>query len=959
MSRRGCILLLVLCLSHWLPVTPLGRAATCFAAGEGPATAPPPAIPAPIITTPQANVRRAGQSRVVRQFDFEEAALGNFEDMPMYWFAIGRPPGTAEPVFLRQPVHQEALARKGFPAYAPVGFDKPQSERGNHALRLALDGGNVGVFLQMGTMPAVPLSDYQLSLRVRTTDMPHARALVRLYFLDAQGRRLDASTRTSPLLNTRDAWQRVEVRLEGDDENAAWIGIELLILQPTADPTDPLGDHQLIYQDVHGQAWFDDLVVTQIPRIEITSQSTVNILRDPEQPVLWMQVRDQTGAKLVAGTRVFDPRGKLVDQASHDLEELAPIRWQWKPKLPGYGWYMVELRLWDAAMQEPGGAPSDAGLVGRAYSAVLWLPAASEDSRGELADAEQDRFILDATGLPEAQLDYLPRLLGQTGLRGVTLSLWDHALTPSSLDAHESALEKRILSLRALQATVNLALAPVPDALVNQFGVDPHQPLPLWRGDESLWSPYLASIMLRQGQRVGAWQVGSSPEGNLPMTAATASDLQRVQARFRELAPRPHLLIPVSSHQARGPQLPDDAMVLLDVPPSIAAEHVGEYLLDWQQSPAIPTLLQLRQPGGDEMTQTRRADELALRMVHGWEAGAWGFSLRQPWTITDERRRTLAPDPLLGVYANVAGYLAGRRVLGRLDLGPGLVCMILDNPTQMGRDGMLVMWNTSAPPEEAVVDMRLGPHPVAMDLWGNRTPLSAVEGRHRLTLGASPIFIQGIDAPLAMFRARFKISPPFIESTQEPQTLKVTISNPWPRTITGTMQILEPAGWRIEPRRTTFNLPAGQSTTLNLEANVPVSELAGRTRFVARFDFLADQGYVVDLAVPLELGLRNITFDASLSLEKNPRTGQTDAVVTMLMQNRGTRAAALNASAHLPGTPRQERLIPRLEPGQSASRRFIFPEGAALLADHHLRLTLREASGPRMLNKIVSLDQAR
>ena len=46
-----------------------------------------------------------GRHRLIHRFDFEEARLNNFEEMPMHWFAIGRPPDTANPNFNRQPLH--------------------------------------------------------------------------------------------------------------------------------------------------------------------------------------------------------------------------------------------------------------------------------------------------------------------------------------------------------------------------------------------------------------------------------------------------------------------------------------------------------------------------------------------------------------------------------------------------------------------------------------------------------------------------------------------------------------------------------------------------------------------------------------------------------------------------------------------------------------------------------------
>ena len=373
-------------------------------------------------------------------------------------------------------------------------------------------------------------------------------------------------------------------------------------------------------------------------------------------------------------------------------------------------------------------------------------------------------------------------------------------------------------------------------------------------------------------------------------------------------------------------------------------------------------MLSLREPPATELSQRRRVDDLALRMIYGWEAGASELAISKPWTPAADRDPMLLPDPLLGVFSEVAHRLAGRRALGRLPLGDGLEAIIFDGPGPLASPdggaeeggGMIAAWNRFAPPDEAVLHMYLGPAPTVTDVWGNRRGLPITDGKHRVPLSAAPLFIEGIDARLALFRASFRLDPPFIESTQAPHVRALTFTNPWPRTISGTVLVREPASWRVSPRRVPFSVAAGQTTSIPIELAFPVSEVAGTKTLVARFSFTAEREYKIDLTAPMKLGLHGIDFDANLTVTKAPAGA--DAVVTMLIGNTGPEPVALHAFANLPGYPRQERLIPRLEPGESVVRQFRFAHAADLLKDQNVRVGLRETNGPAVLNQVLSVD---
>src|SRR5690606_32042905 len=141
--------------------------------------------------------------------------------------------------------------------HGSVGFDTRAKTSGEYSLHLGLDGGSVGAFLQLGTLPAMAGIDYLIQFNVRTGALEHAAAHVKAYFVDARGEVIESSVVDSGPIRTAGEWQTLRLRLIGRHETVAWIGLQLELLQRSRDERSPLGDRQIVYQQVRGDAWFD------------------------------------------------------------------------------------------------------------------------------------------------------------------------------------------------------------------------------------------------------------------------------------------------------------------------------------------------------------------------------------------------------------------------------------------------------------------------------------------------------------------------------------------------------------------------------------------------------------------------------------------------------------------------------------------------------------------------------
>lgn len=887
------------------------------------------------------------QRRLIRKFDFETAndegiKFGQALSMPPNWHAIGRRSTITDPVFHAQPLHRSQAERPGFPAYGDVHYDSTQQSSGEFSVHLGLRGGNVGAYLETGAVPALPGSDYLVHLNLRTAGLDESGAVVRVFFLDADGQVIPESTRLSPgSIRTDGIWTPVSIRLPGLYPNAAWIGLEVTLEQPTVDPESLLGTHQIVHKDISGHAWFDDVAVWQLPFVEVSVPGRVQVFRGTTQPTLQAEVRDLTGQRLRAEITLYDHQLRAVAQDQREVGAGAPSRWDWKPDLDRYGWYATDLRVYDQSLDR---------MIARHLGAILLLP--EEPRRG---GNDRTRFVLGAQGLSPSLESLLPTLLDRTRLSGVVVSLWEPGTTLNNLERRLNRLEHELLRpVLSRQGLLTLSLLPLPDDLANELPGQEQDVLALWsRAPERLWA-YLRPALIRTGQGVNLWQLGEPGTKPAGFRRDWNRQAQAMAERLRLLVPNPTMVLPWSLDWSR-PQSTGD-VIGYDVlwPNGLTASNLPEAIGPWVDPPARFRLV-LDTPGADRLPHQRRIQDAMIRSLVAWENNAGGVILPEPFGQADRRELSLLPDPLLGVFANLCNRLAGRRSLGRMYLGTGLECMIFHGP----HGGVLAMWNDSAEEDEVRLAMDLGGSPVRIDPFGNASPLDPVDGKHPLVVSRTPVFLEGIDTNLARFRAGFRMDDPFLPATQRPHERTVTLTNPWPRTITGNVTFAEPAGWRITPRRKFFSIPAGGQVEFPITLTFPFRQEAGDLTLDGRFEIQADRRMRIIAKAPLEIGLEGIDFQATVTAEPGRQAGQTDGVVSCVVTNTGTEPRSVFVFANLREHARQERIISGLQPGESVIRRFRFTDAAESLSQYPVRTGVREISGPAVLNKIIRPETLR
>ncbi|MCE7972867.1 MAG: hypothetical protein DYG92_00875 [Leptolyngbya sp. PLA1] len=869
--------------------------------------------------------------REVARFDFEEQET-NPGLVPRNWFRDqDDPAGTRRP---------------GFPSWnqATLVYDTGTARQGAGAVSLPTRGGSTALLLGPGVVPVFPGTDYRIRAAVRTKGLAHAAAAVSARFLDAAGRPIAGTQVRSPATRSEREWAELVVDIAGLSEQAAWLQLELLLLQPEQ-VAGGSGPFHVWQEDHSGLAIFDDVVVTQLPRVELDSPDPVNVFPAQLRPSLRAMVRDLAGESLTLVLTARDIDGRIVDRLEKpDLSGTTSLVWQ--PALPSLGWYRVDLSIL---------GPS--GEVGAAETTMLWLDTAPD------AHSESARFGVclgaEELGLP----DRVPAIVGHAGGGGVTLPAWDASLTAAEAPARAKALASLVGELMVGWQDVTVSLPSVPDQLSRDLRIDPSGIWDVLNQTDPSWKAYAEPFFDELGSRVSRWQIGDRDQGRLFWRPALSSEIATIRTVLSAKMPRPAIVIPgaIDADWAATPPGDDPRAVsfALRVRPDVDPEGIRQWASGWAASwraDATPdAALTFELSAESEHPPRQSCAALARRVVSAWAGLGTGpaadrvdLRIHSPWEVTQDARPRIRPRAELGVWRHLVRRLGGRRPIGEFPVAPGVVCYMLAPVGEGDGPGALVLWNEWAPPDRAVLHEFLGDGALeVVDIFGARRPAPTPEGRGRVSLPVTdePVFIEGVDIELARLLAAVSIDPAFLENNHEDNDRAIVITNPWNVGITGRVTVLEPGGfsgekrdrsWRVSPRTQTFAAGPLEAVRVPITVGFSLGEEASTKEFILELDVSAGRSYEkVLVRRTVEIG--STTF----GLDVGYRVAGDDLLVEARVRNKSATALDLGLTGFAPGQPRAIASVSELPAGRQAVRVFVFPGKAAALRGE--RLVVRAA----------------
>ncbi|GJM19406.1 MAG: hypothetical protein DHS20C14_16190 [Phycisphaeraceae bacterium] len=926
------------------------------------------------VEPPPERVPRAA-ARVVARFDFDEP--DNPLPVPRGW-ARGQSDPTA------------GIDRPGFPVWNGATLDTTEPTPGGAgSVRVPVSGGSASLRLTPGIVPIFPSADYSVSALVKTSPtMRHARAVLVARQLDDRGLAIPGTEARSDPVATFGAWKRVSVRVLAEDPEAAFLQVELFVLQPEQLAAGaPKKAFSVWPQDFDAAAWFDDVVIAQRPRLILTTEEPGNIVEAPGRPVLSVGVRDLAGEVLSVRMAVYDIDGRALARRG---VELASGRYQttWEPDLPAYGWYRATLEVGS------GTAPP-----ARETCDFLWVPPG--DAIGAVASegdgwGDRRRFGVHAGAMPEEMRAQIPAIVETIGVGSVTLPVWAGAPrgTPAETIA---ALAPVIDGLRTADRDVVLAITELPTALAAEAGVAPSDVARVFGADRAVWGPELDPLLDRFGQRVRRWQIGA-PESGWGMGERTfAADLDRVNRSLGVLVPGPVVGVPWASENEPSPALVAGShTTVLAVDDGLGDEGLAQIVDGWLAAAAgaarstgarrdLPELALVMNAPRVGPHGRGGADAFARRAVAAWDAlnpegdgdaaARTRIDIARAWSVRGVRRPKIEPTPALGVWRTLVRALAGRTVVTELDMGPGVRGRLLEPGANASesRGSALMVWRVPGS-GDGVIEMFMGDGDVrAVDLFGNEREVPQVRTgdlalpAHRVGLSEGPVIIEGVDPAMVRFLTGVRLDPGLIVSEPGVLAHDLVVTNPWAFTIRGRLYVLEPGGhsaggtpvdrsWEISPRVRDFMIGPGETARLPVSLAFGAAQRTGTRDLVVDFELGSGASRTLRAKRTVELGLADVRMDV---YERAGAAPGDDVVIHAEVTNLSASPIAVDLVGVAPGQAKARASITTIAPGQTVIRVIAFFDARDEIGGHDAIIGLSMPEQPGRLNTVVRVARRR
>ncbi len=875
-----------------------------------------------------ATAQPAQVTRVLHTIDFEERHLGNPEELPMHWSKI---------------------EGAGFPHYVNAKLTDDRAHGGKYSFRFDLNGGSLAYRYDAGQIKVQSGAHYRVETFVQTTPLMHARARLSAYFLDQDGRAIPASLRsTEPYVSEGDAsaWKHLVVEMSADDPAADSLVIELALLQPAIFSKSMLGDRALFAQDIRGSAWFDDVSVSQFPKVRISAERPGNIFRRSEPVALNVSISDRFTDDLAAQLVVRDAGGKEIYQHTGALDVTAASQpagniGKAKPQITeGHtrlliptltpGWYEATLTMTTRGQ-----------FLGQQKLSLIVLA-----DEGAMIRPD-DRFGLIATDQPFEAWEQLPDIASLFAAGRLKLAIWSKAADAQQLDA--AMFDRLLLRLQEMHISPTACLIDLPPNLagLTKTGAWPE----LLSIPPDSWKPQLAYLIARHISHLERWQLGADASDAFVTNKDMRQVYASVYAEFAKLTQKPDLAMPWPAWFELDGQLP--ATVALSVPSSILPAQLPLYMQDMKGHEGHNLSLSLQWLDRKQYGRDVQIRDLAQRVIYALSADAKRIDV--PLPLDAERGPDGSvinqPNELFTVVRTLFTTLSGATFKGKVPIADGVEAFLFDRNGQ----GIIAMWDRGSSGSSKQLALHLGQKPLQVDLWGNVTPLlkptdaAAKSGQVQLTVGPMPIFLVDIDGPLAQLRASVVLDRPLIESSFQPHARKIRFANSFKQPISGTLKLKGPSGWTFTPPTFTFNLNAGETFERDITLQFPYSTYAGQKTFDAEFAIQADRQINITIPVSLTLGLSDIGMQ-SLAL----REGK-DIILQQIITNYGDKPVDYTAFAMFPNQARQERLVTTLGPGRTTIKRYKF-QNAVITPKASVRVGIKEIDGTRVLNDQVEVQ---
>lgn len=841
-----------------------------------------------------------GATNIVHQFDFDERAIGNVDEVPRDW---------------------EPLRIHGFPRYARGQFDLEIGRTRPPSFRLKSSGRNVAYQYVGNTIKTRPRTGYRIESFVMLDKVIHARACLSAYYVDDRGQPLPGSMIRSdwagPSTVAKD-WESLRIQLPPAPVEARTIGLTLWLLQEDAHrQTEGSAEPDLTHIDVGAEAWFDDITIETAPRAELTASAADNVL---------MAGTDDHLSIAYYVSKTPAPPGELIVQSVNGqivLEREIPAQ----PEDTGtpmsipiadwaVGWYRAQFRV----------RSQDFYSVADELDFVVVRSESTSESKG----ARSFGLVID----PHARADWQVELnlLEKLGTRAVKLPM---VVQPT--DQAEGTTIRFGVD-RFLQELGRRSFA-ITGVLIHTDELSENTPSKKttfveWAArKEAGWEDPLGAVVAPVAGLFRSWQLGqdASPAVSSPETLAEA--IQNVRSALQKYITNPSLSLAYSGESdPPSSELPLQQLVInlrTGLAPEFAREVIAQMTAVGFSRPAV-----FVEPlPNSEYGRLSRLADWVRRIVSARHSGAAVLYAPQPWRVRHTSRGVVAePTEDYIVLRTIARELSDAAPFKSLRLKDGVECLVFDDSD----NALFLLWDPQSNLHGREHLLQLGQAKEWIDVWGNHHDLRREEaGMSRITLSPMPIIVRGVEKWVVDFvSSALSLEPNHVESGTELVRHTLKIDYQGTRALSGIMTFDTPTEWEVEPRELSFNLQPGQTESRPLDIRYPHNVPAGSRTILARA-VISETGYRLDVPLTIDIGLTDVDVWGSAVVDQNT------LVLRHVLTNNTKETLSFRGSATVPGRERQYRPFTNLQPGTTQVTEYRIPGGNEL-AGSRFRLTLVE-----------------
>jgi hypothetical protein len=835
----------------------------------------------------------------------------------------------------------------GFPAYVDIGirpFPSDKERWGEGSLHVKLDGGAAEI-----SSPPIPINpNYSYMLDGWT-------------FLSPSDRKEINETWISITLLSDDDENKQTFTTQRVRDQEAWKQLKLGPIVP-ADPKFnrlmvTLHLHPTRPTDLFGEAWFDNLRLTHLPKLNATTSHPFNIFEKPEDVEILVSVSGTRDEAARLQFTIFDVEGRLVDE--HTIDHHPPSqandsgkgittlpaafasktiadnlsedgkqsirrkrgpgeRYVWTPKIDSEGFYRVLVTLTGADQPD----------LARDISLVIMPP---------MERVNTSPFGWSIHRQPESiPLQNLVELLRQSGVHWLAYPVWF---------AKDDLLQAQRIGELAERLTLNgmdlvAVLDQPPEELRGDFNRY-DQGIASVLHDADLWQPALDPVLTRLSFKIDWWQLGGFDDLSFvshPNVELKVSEVREHLSRFGK-----NIKLGIAWNWLHEKQLESTSSLdylLRTTPTKMTGHELLTYLRDQQDSkdPIWTTIQPLDRQHYSLVTRVR---DLIERMIMGKISGASAVFIPEP--ISSEQgvlNEDLSPTELLLPWRMTARSLAGAQYLGQLDLPNGSENYLFRRTD----DVVMVIWKDH-PLSEPV---NLGVNIQTLDCWGRPSNSFHPGQQDILDVGPIPQFVSGLDPHLVEWQMNCHFTRQHIDSViGRSQATRLEFKNTLDFGVSGIAKLTSNQLWE-KPLEIPFKINPGETFSAPLDLVLRSNVSSGRHDIRIDFDLAGHHRQQMTVYRYLNIGIPGIKIDSATQIKEEK------LLLHVTVINESSEEANFNLYLFAPNRRRQRMQIAKMKPGR-ARRTFIVPNGDQLQGEN-IWLRVEEVKGNRILNYQIPVE---